>query len=202
MTAHIHSLADFKTYQSISDTTFDAIFTILRNGIKDRIQAHCKRLFESASRTEKVYGKGYMIPLKALPVASITSVKIYSKGNNSTDYDTLENTEYDITPYGVELENPLTRGAWVEVVYTGGYSKGTEDTESDILIFSETDYSTNIKRAAMIQLAHEWNTRLKPGSEVISTDAGSINTSKLELLQEVKDALAPCIHPLLGVGFV
>ena len=188
--ATLYALADLKSILEIEDTSKDSLLTLIGGMVQSRIESFLARTLTSATFTETVYEKGSMMPLKGLPVSSVTSVRIQHTQDSYTD---LTSSQWDVTPYGIRLnQHTVTQSdLYVSVVYAGGYS-----ATGGVLTFNDADRSTNIKRAALYQMVHEWKKKDKPGATLIETQAGSMGTEKaIELLQEVKDSLAPCVHP-------
>lgn len=194
--AHLHSLTAFKNSYKFDNNGNDTPLTLLRDKVKTRIETYLGKLLTKQEYTETIRRSGVMIPLKALPVDEAEDITITIIDDQSAGGTTqvLTDTEYDITSYGILLAAPLKRNQKIQVVYTGGYASSTVDGES-VLTFDEEDNSTIIKFAALQQLMHEWNRRLKPDGETITTDVGTVEGEPLELLEDVKNMLNAVRHP-------
>lgn len=195
----LHSLTKFKARHNFVDTTYDAVLLDLMAGIKARIESYLGRVLLKQERTEIVYFRGPMMPLKALPVdttqpITVTRISSFTDGGTTVVLDPIE---YDVTPYGMRLAAPAKEGERIQVIYTGGYTATTVEGSNFLFDFSDEDASSAIARAAAIQLIHEWNTKSKPSGEQITTDAGTATFKALALLQEVTDTLIPARHPRL-----
>lgn len=117
-----------------------------------------------------------MIPLKALPIASVSSVEITSITNG--DF-TLSDVDYEITEYGIKLFSKVTNSK-VSITYTGGLESVTDE----------------ISGAALYQLAYEFQSKEQIGAVSISTEGGHVNRPELGLLKETKRMLSSSWHPL------
>lgn len=153
----------------------------IMDSVDAAISDYMQREITSAERTVVVHinGASAMVALKGLPVSSVSSISTKLIGANAT---ALTATEYQITEYGLRLSAP-TENSQVDVTYTGGPSSAPGDW----------------KRAAEIQVRHEWQTRDHIAAERVSTDGGSVQRPGLVLLDEVKRLLDVDRHPLLTV---
>jgi len=144
-------------------------------------QTYVGRELESAERTETkyLYGPSSMIHLDAIPVTSVSSVTATDDYDNS---ETLsENEDFAISEYGIKLLSQW-ENLKLTIVYTGGY---TADTVPD-----------EIKQAAIIQAAFEFQAKEHIGAESVTTDGGTVSRPGLQLLKETKRMLDPYKHPL------
>lgn len=200
----LHTLADFKSLYEFTGTTHDAKLLLLMGQIYTRISAYLGRGLAKTSRTERYQGVTKMVPLIGLPIDTGVSptVQLVSYFSAGEDTYTLSNTEYEIIPeWGIQLGTALNRDEKLVVTYTGGFPDGTIEGSNYPLNFSSVENGEQIARAGMIQLIHEWNRRLKPGSTEISTDVGTIQMEAMTLLDEVRQTLEPFRHPRFGWFF-
>lgn len=149
----IITTAQFKTYASITASTWDALLDVLIPAAQADAERFCGRLFDSATRTETLNGDdaGCFV-LKHAPIASITSVKYVAVDGTKT---TLPSTSYKfdaetgelyLVPLAVakattydalgipssvwQLGPQFSRGFQnYEVVYVGGYSSMPADLQ-------------------------------------------------------------------------
>jgi hypothetical protein len=148
----------------------------ISSSVTTAIESFLKRTLELNTYTDRCYvSNTAMIGLKALPVQSVSSVTSTINGVTSTI------TNYDITPYGIELSTPQT-GGYVDVTYTGGYD--------------EDDVPEDIARAALLQIAYEYQNHDHIGAESVTNEGGFVQRPALGLLKEVKRLLANHKHPL------
>jgi hypothetical protein len=134
------------------------------------------RLFENTSRTESVIlglRATRMIPLRGLPISSVSSVTV----------DGDETDDYTITNWGIRLGSPINE-ATVEAVYTGGLIDASPADNTEIAL----------KRAALLQIAYEFNKSPNFAAEVVTTDGGNVTTPEIGLLKEVKRLLKGYVH--------
>lgn len=133
------------------------------------IESHTGRTLEySATHAETVWIDGRLVPLKALPVSALTAAVI-----DGLEMRSLASIRQD----GIEFLAPL-RGQ-VAVTYAGGY------------LFAPDA----LKRAATLQVLHEYQRKDKIGAESVSNEGGFTRWPQMGLLDEVKRLLAPFVHP-------
>lgn len=131
------------------------------------------RYLATGTYTETLYRRSRassFVFLRALPVASITSITI--DGDATTDYA--------IDAWGLRLGSSILNLPIV-ISYTGGYSDAT--------------LPGAIRRAGVLQLVYEYNRLPHIGATSVSTDGGSVQTPELGLLAEVRRLLMPYKHP-------
>lgn len=116
-----------------------------------------------------VYFPQDIMPLKALPVKSITSAAI----------DGVEITDYKIRDFGILLGSKV-EGVEVVVSYVGGLTSVPDD----------------ISRAALLQTSYEYQTHDHIGAETVATEGGMVTTPSLSLLKEVVRLLKNHRHPV------
>ena len=173
--------ASLKSLLNLTDpliTDYPAL-SLLRLSVTSAIEEYLSRLLESKERTETIYfgsQKQSMVSLPALPVTSISSVTVTIIGESET-YD--ENEEYEITEYGIQLAVSLSKAKMV-IVYTGGISVVPDA----------------MARAALMQVAYEFQGKDQIGASSVSTEGGSVQRPELGLLKEVKRMLNRYKHPL------
>lgn len=149
---------------------------VINNRLLSSFEEHTGREFEKVERVEEIFVESTpscMIPLKGLPVESVSSVLVTSDGTN------LESFDYNITSYGIKLGSKV-KNVRVAVTYTGGLSVVTNP----------------IKAAALYQLAYEFQSKEQIGAQSFTTDGGSVSRPELGLLKETRRMLNSSLHPL------
>lgn len=169
--------ADLKALLELEKTSIDdyPALALLSDSVSAAIESYLGRALDYGKRTEavRVPESTSMIALRALPVKSVESVAFTTNG---TDAQTL--TSFSVVDYGVELWSAISGGA-VSVVYKGGFT-----TVPDWL-----------HRAALMQIAYEFQNKDHIGADYVSIEGGSISRPALSLLGEVKRMLDPHKHP-------
>ena len=143
------------------------------------VQGYLRRELELKERTEVItmMNPSDMLMLKALPVASVSSVSL----NNFGDVTTLAADEMMAVSFGLQLALAIGPGV-ATVVYNGGYKNA--------------DIPDGIRQAATTQIAYEFQTKDHIGAETVSTEGGTKTTPSLQLLPEVKRMLDSFRHPM------
>lgn len=191
MAVYLASSSDIKTLMDVTDTALDAKIVLVLDMVYSKFETVLMRRLESLARTEKYYGLGQMVPLKALgenfTVGTIASVVITDNDGTTT---TLATTDYVKQPYGIKLINyTLTGYNYITVTYTSGYAKDG----NNVLTLGE---DSAIRRAAILQVLHEFKRVKTPGYSKITTPSGQSEfTREINLLKEVEDTLAYYKHP-------
>lgn len=173
MAIELVSFDDLDTYLDLAkEESGYPDLTLIQESVVAAIERHLNRELELDTRTETnfIYSATTMIPVKALPIVSITSVTI--------DGDTT--TEYKKRSYGIQLDL-CTDNSEVIVTYEGGIE----------------DVPSAIKRAALLQTVYEYQNKDSIGIENVSTEGGSITKPELGLLKEVKMLLQKHKHPFI-----
>ena len=137
------TLAKYKSYLGITDTTKDTDLTDLQSAVEKRVKEYLNRDLEPTTYTDELYnGNGkYELILRQFPLVSISSIKVYDgiDSNNAETWTTLvEHTDYDrlIIPkeaYSVILDGyRFVRGLQnYKITYVAGYGTvGTGGTTS------------------------------------------------------------------------
>lgn len=143
----------------------------IKDSVVGLFEDYTQRTFASDDYTEEQYFGDYkiaMIPLRAVPVASVTSVLI----------DDVETTDYKITGYGIKLGYTVS-DVNVKVIYTGGL----------------TSVPNMLNRAALMQTVFEYRNKASIGQPTYITDGGSI-VRETGMLKEVELLLKSVVHPL------
>ena len=166
--ASLISIAEYKVWAGITGTAQDALLTVLVDAVSMEVRRWCDRNlsngFESASRTERYDGTGEQtIQLMEWPVASITSVTIYTAGGDTEvlDADTYRVNgdsgvlsridpvlaRFPTNAFGT-IESTFSVQPWfpagfdnIEVVYTGGYSPIPADLKMACYRLTDLAYS-------------------------------------------------------------
>jgi hypothetical protein len=133
------------------------------------IESHTGRWLEFGDYTEVVETSGKLIGLRALPISNI----------NSIDFDGEEYPleQIKIGKYDVKLPE------YKDGVFTISYSGGLESPTAEL------------SRAALLQVAHEWQRKDQIGSTFSTNEGGSVTWPELVLLKEVRAMLAPYTVP-------
>ncbi len=142
-------------------------------------QEETGRTFEEDAYEETMFVNDMpigMIPLRALPISSITSVETSS--NTSGDFS-LSSSDYEITEYGIKLMSKV-RNCKIAIAYEGGLEEVTKE----------------ISAAALYQLAYEFQSKEQIGAVSFSTDGGHVSRPELGLLKETRRMLSSSRHPL------
>jgi hypothetical protein len=157
----------------------DKIFGIIVDHVSSRIQSALNRILTSAEYTEKYNAGKKFYFLKAFPIDMGTPPVVTVAGTTKTkdvDYFVWEQEgmiEFDVAPTRSKPQE-------VQVVYTGGYSA------TDGILNVPDD----LKRACMIQSAHDYKRRDELGLSAVRMGDGSVNVqTKTELLPEVVSIL-------------
>jgi hypothetical protein len=174
------NLVEFSDLKSLLELERDALtdypaLEVLVDSTKAAIEEHLGREIDYGRRTETIpfYEPGSMLPLKALPVKELVSVTLTPWGSSSSQTVT---SAYP-TPYGARLSGEVT-GA-VTVIYKGGL----------------TSVPNWLRRAALVQVAYEFQNKDHIGADLVSIEGGSVSRPALSLLTEVKRMLAAHRHP-------
>lgn len=185
MAIELVTYADLKNLLELEGTLISEYpaLSLLRDSVTDAIEAEIDRELESKERTEYIHVGSTnmaMVPLRGLPVASISSVKIETDDIE----ETLSSGDYTITNYGLRL-GVTSQNSLITVVYTGGYE--------------DADVPGKLSRAALLQTAYEFQNKSNIGATSIFTEGGSTNTPELGLLAEVRRMLQNFKHPLMVI---
>jgi len=181
MAIELVSYADLKSLLGLEEATIASYpdLALIQSSVTAAIEEYIGRSLESIERTEHCFigsERSKMISLKGLPVASVSAVTITIENEE----ESLADDDYYITEYGIKLLSGY-RNCKVSVVYTGGLSSVTED----------------IKRAALYQVAYEYQSKDFIGVENVFTEGGSVTRPELSLLKETKRMLESSKHPLM-----
>ncbi len=147
---------------------------------------------ETTTYTQTFDGPGgVVLKLPVTPVQSITTIHDDpDREYNSDDLVAASDYEIDSLQGLVILKTGSTHGNWstsyrsVRVVYVGGFS-----TTPGAIV-----------HACGLQIAHIWANRHSIGKTSISQGGGSASIKSLDLLPEVKEALAPYRLPSAFIG--
>ena len=166
--ASLISIAEYKVWAGISGTAQDALLTVLVDAVSMEVRRMCDRNltngFESVSRTERYSGTGEQtIQLTEWPVASITSVTVYTAGGTAEVLDSSTyrvngdsgvlsridpvRGRFPVTAFG-SVEATFSTQPWfeegfdnVQVVYTGGYATIPADLKMACYRLTDLAYS-------------------------------------------------------------
>jgi len=181
MTIELVSYSDLQNLLSLEDVTITGYpsLEVIRDSVTGAFEAYTGRLFDPIARTVTQYINKfslYMISLPALPISSVASVAVTIAGDSETY---TEDSDFEITGYGLRLFSGIQNGKIV-ITYTGGL----------------TTVPADLNRAALLQIAYEFQSKDQIGAESVSTVGGSVSRPALGLLSEVKRILDNYKHPL------
>jgi len=168
-------LSDYPELASIKDSVQESIKSYLG----------CELCYGTyVERVSIDFSTGNVIPLRALPIESITSIQSVSGSYNSNlDVTNIEDTDNYWMDFGwlnSKIELPTMK---LDVTYVGGFETMPE----------------SLHRAALIQTLFEYQTKFNLGATTISEKGiegvTTIERPPLELLTEVKSVLKEYIHP-------
>lgn len=137
------------------------------------IESYTMRTLELGQQTEEVQCDGYLVALRALPIESITSV--------SVDGVAVDATACVRRADGIKLPGPAS--GLVSVVYRGGLGSAPDQ----------------LKRAALMQVLHEWARKDQLGARSTSSEGGFISWPEVMLLEEARRVLNQFVHPAKDV---
>lgn len=182
MAVELVSYADLKNLLGLTEAAISGYpaLDVLNTSVQYAIEKYLGRELEKGDKTETIFigqSPSQMISLKALPIASIASVTI-TQAQVATSYVA---TDYDVVDYGLKMVSKFSN-AKIVIAYNGGYESA--------------DIPTNINRAALMQIAYEWQAKDQIGAQSVSTEGGFVKRPELELLKEVKRMLNGEKHPL------
>lgn len=143
---------------------------LLVSSVYAAIETYLGRTLELESYTETIEIQNRLVPLKAFPLVTLTSVTVEGDTTNIASSCTKK--------YG-HILLPSEVAANVTITYTGGFEEAPEA----------------IKRAALLQTLHEWQRKDHIGAQNVINDGGSVNWPELGLLKEVKRMLDEFVHP-------
>ncbi len=148
-------------------------------------EAFLCRGLETKARTQiiTVYQSNDMISLLGIPVASVSSF-VDHYGNEYTE----ANGDFLRTAYGLRMLSTEFESNELSVTYTGGVSSAG--------VITDEKMNSVFKRAALRQIAYEWQARDFVGAQSVSTDGGTVSRPALSLLKIVRDMLSVYDHPL------
>lgn len=93
----IISTAEFKTYKTISVSTYDTLIGVLIAAAQEQVEDFCGRVFDTATFTEYASGDtSETIQLRNYPVASITSLAYVDNAGTATS--TFASTDFTFDP--------------------------------------------------------------------------------------------------------
>ena len=178
--------SNVKTLLGETTSANDALIGALVTSVSARVAALLDRHVEAIARTEVYSLRRFqrIVLLRGTPVTSVTSVK-YSNDRDFTDDTALtENEQYELDTESGVLELTFTpqyeRGN-LQVIYTGGMATSAAAFRS-----AYPDIST----AVDLQVAHLKQYRRSPGGEVRFEGGQITKTGGVDLLPEVREAVA------------
>ncbi len=135
------TLAKYKEYLKITDTTVDTQLTTLTAHVEQRVKTWLNRAIESATYTDEYYngnGKHYLV-LRQFPITAATTIKVYDglDSNNAEIWTTLvQGTDYERKVLDTEACSVYLDGYTFEkglqnykITYTAGYTSIPEDIQ-------------------------------------------------------------------------
>ena len=172
---------DLKNLLGLEETSISSYpaLELLQDSVLAAIESYVGRVLTDDTYTETIYISNYptsIIPLKSLPIASVSSVISSCLGSDET---LTENSDFVIDQFGIRLLYKV-RLVKLTIVYSGGLEE-TNDL---------------FKRAALMQIAYEYQGKEQIGASYTSNEGGSVTRPELGLLKEVKRILNSEKHPL------
>lgn len=169
--------ADTKALLRLSGTSYAEYpgLQVLEQQLIGTLETFLGRSLARAVRTEVTQVAASpvrMVLVRGLPVITVTSVMIGTL--------TVSSSNYTILPWAIHLPEAVTNN-YITVVYDGGYE--------------DASLPSAIRKAAVLQLVHEYNRLPTVGASDVRTDGGSIKYPELGLLSEVRRLLGPYKHP-------
>lgn len=193
----ICTLAEIKADLGLADTVDDAVLQLLIDSLEGRFESHLNRsLLRTVGAVELFDGGEHCLLVARFPVETVTSV--HQSADQTWDATTLldgADGEFIVNyqrgrlyyghggfdwPWGVQN---------IRVVYTGGYVAG-----GTLPGAGQTAMPDGIRHAFKLQCAFLWRNWRNLGSSGVSSQGTNINLSPVDLLPEVKQALAPFIR--------
>lgn len=169
-----------KTFNATNYPQLSTIFDQMQGSF----EVYLHRVLDADTYTDSIYipYKTRIIPLRALPVSSVSSVSVEFGG--STTPTTLSADQYKIRPYGLQLVTAQVTDADITVIYNGGW-------DADQIPLA-------MQKAALLQMLNEYESKDHVGVEVVTNEMGSVTLPEIGLLKEVKRLLNPYVHPHYG----
>ena len=173
-------LVEFETIKNLlglsssSETAYPDLAIIIESvnlGIEDELG----RLLDRKERTETLMvgvTPTRFVDLLGLPIVSIAEVTV--------DGEVLSSDAYAATPAGIRLATAV-KEVDVVVTYTGGILTSA--------------IPPALQRAAMLQVAYEYQNKENIGASSISTEGGSVQIPALQLLPIVVKLISGYKHP-------
>jgi hypothetical protein len=186
MMARLLKYQDIKNLLTLQKAEADSPhITLLLDTLTARFEDYLQCSLEKKARTEIYCGTGRMVRLNAVPIDTGATITVIQDGT------AVDASDYEVRSFGLLLKSQqCSFDKPVTTTYTGGYTATVAGGETVLNI------PDSMKRAALMQLTHDINTFKKPGADSIQTDAGTITTPPMKLLDEVKTILNPYIHPM------
>lgn len=180
MAIELVSYADLKNLLELDQAAISdyPALNVLRDSVTSAFEVYTGRLFTSEARTKTIYidSPTQMLSLEGIPVASVSSLTVTVSETTETY---TEHDDYEIRAYGLKLLSSV-QDCTVAITYTGGLSATTD----------------SLSRAALLQVAYEFQAKDQIGADSVSTEGGTISRPALGLLKEVKRLLNLSMHPL------
>jgi hypothetical protein len=185
MAFELTTFADLKKLLELGDSLISDYprLEVLKPAVEAAFSDHCQRDWESVERTETFRPGNIptrMIPCRAIPVSSVSSVTVTSLGEDTT---LAEDVDFEISDYGIRTVATY-RNCLFTIVYTGGYTEGS--------------VPDGLSRAALLQTGYEYQSVDVIGAESVSTEGGTVRRPAIGILKHVVEMLRPYIHPLFG----
>lgn len=183
MALELVTYADLKSLLELKDAAITDYppLNVINGTMIYAFEQHLGRKLNSEARTQTDYVNGFptaMLYLDAIPVTTMTSVTLTYRGESES---LTENESYEVTQYGIRLFAKI-RNVKVVTVYVGGISAVSEVPQ--------------LNRAALYQIAYEFQNKDWVGSESVSTEGGNVTRPELQLLKETKRMIRSAMHPL------
>lgn len=175
------SYTELKTLLGLEGDSIESYpdLALLQTSVLSAIESYIGRILTNGEYTKSLYignSPVKIIPLPSIPIESISAITATYLGSDET---WVENSDYVIDSFGIRLLYSV-RNVKLTITYTGGLSAT----------------NGNLKRAALIQTAYEYQGKEQIGASYTSNDGGTVTRPELGLLKEVKRVLRPEMHPL------
>ncbi len=192
MTITLVDYAEIKAFLDLEEALESAYpaLEVIHDDVTYAFEAYLARELESIARTQviTVYQKTDMIILPAVPVASVSSFEdMY--GNTYTE----ASEQFVRTQYGLRMLGYTFQDNELSVTYTGGITSAG--------YISDTKMKGVFQRAALRQIAYEYQSKDFVGASSVSTEGGSVQRPALSLLAHVRKLIDVYRHPMrIGRG--
>lgn len=131
------TLARYKSFAKISNTTYDTLLTILINSVTEIIERYCNRRFKQTTYTNELLDSdgGEALFVKNIPVISSSTITLQERNSdeNEDDWETVDAEDYYVD-YDSGIIYKIGAGNWLagrqryRITYTAGYNFDNSST--------------------------------------------------------------------------